>query len=645
MSKQHLSFQSSEHSFSAVTLVKDFRRNVVSAKQLTNEQRMVLVDQALILFNDIYVHLPLKKAMYATDPVQRLRRLKAQLSTMSEFDFHTELLGIFTSVRDLHTNYVLPSPYNGKFAFMGILVERFENNGMARWIVSKIADKLVTSPDLKPGVEVTHWNGMPMEMAVYRNGQKEAGSNEAARMARGLENMTFRSLATSFMPDEDWVDLVFVANGQQFETRLDWFIFDGGAELATTSSDPNSLFDYLIVPLRHQIAIDWRTEDIRHIKKQLFNPVACETEKQAKSNSEQPLSITEEQAAAGIIPTTRPDDVTAKLINTPFGEFGYLKLWTFHMRDGDINGYLNEMIRLLSRVFPADGLIIDVRGNGGGYVIAAEFLLQLLTPHRIQPQPSQFINTPATRALTAETNGMTDWHDSLVQGLSTGSQYSKGIALSSNELVNFIGQVYHGPVVLITDAFCYSACDMFAAGFKDHDIGVIIGVDDATGAGGANVLDHESLRQLWVDGPLQKLPNDAQMRVSLRRTLRVGELAGQPVEDLGILPDKRVELTKNDLLNGNEDLLNTAAQTLSQMPTYTLVVEHESDGHGAHQLRIESQNLSEVDVYVNGRPVTSHPLVDGETLVSVELPNGDVAIRLEGFNNGALVAARDLRIN
>jgi len=34
---------------------------------------------------------------------------------------------------------------------------------------------------------------------------------------------------------------------------------------------------------------------------------------------------------------------------------------------------------------------------------------------------------------------------------------------------------------------CYSTTDMFAAGFKDHGIGKILGVDNDTGAGGANV--------------------------------------------------------------------------------------------------------------------------------------------------------------
>jgi len=101
------------------------------------------------------------------------------------------------------------------------------------------------------------------------------------------------------------------------------------------------------------------------------------------------------------------------------------------MKDGLVEAFVDEVIRLLTEEFPPEGLIIDVRGNGGGYIIAAEFLLQLLTSRRIEPEPVQFINTPVTLDLTAKVDSMRDWHDSLLQGVRTGAQYSRGIPLSS----------------------------------------------------------------------------------------------------------------------------------------------------------------------------------------------------------------------
>ena len=38
---------------------------------------------------------------------------------------------IFHSLRDLHTNYLLPGPYRGRVAFLPFLVEEFFEDGVA----------------------------------------------------------------------------------------------------------------------------------------------------------------------------------------------------------------------------------------------------------------------------------------------------------------------------------------------------------------------------------------------------------------------------------------------------------------------------------------------------------------------------------
>jgi C-terminal processing protease CtpA/Prc len=96
-----------------------------------------------------------------------------------------------------------------------------------------------------------------------------------------------------------------------------------------------------------------------------------------------------------------------------------------------------------------------------------------------------------------------------------------GDPLSEPALVNAVGQLYHGPVVLITDALCYSACDMFAGGFADHEIGRILGVDANTGAGGANVLDHDQLRSEWTNGPARPARGSRHARLVAARQLTV----------------------------------------------------------------------------------------------------------------------------
>jgi hypothetical protein len=50
----------------------------------------------------------------------------------------------------------------------------------------------------------------------------------------------------------------------------------------------------------------------------------------------------------------------------------------------------------------------------------------------------------------------------------------------------------------------------------------------------------------------------------LRRCLRVGKRFGQPVEDLGVVPDQRHELTRRDLLEDNADLMEFTGSLLAK---------------------------------------------------------------------------------
>ena len=240
---------------------------------------------------------------------------------------------------------------------------------------------------------------------------------------------------------------------------------------------------------------------------------------------------------------------------------------------------------------------------------------------------------------------MAPWRASLKQAVSTGALYSAGVPLSPEDIVNSWGQIYFGPVVLVTDAYCYSACDMFAAGFQDHEIGTVLGVADFTGAGGANVLTHGDLLSDWSGGPLQSLPAGAGMRVSLRRTLRVGKRAGEPVEDLGVARDKPHDMTRDDLLNGNVDLLAKAGALLAAgtprrfdaglaLQGQTLIVSLTTEG------------IRSLDLYVDDRPVLAGvALTDGDSDHQIPKPRSGARLRLEGFDGKKLVAARKFELN
>ncbi|MEM7256222.1 MAG: S41 family peptidase [Pseudomonadota bacterium] len=333
-------------------------------------------------------------------------------------------------------------------------------------------------------------------------------------------------------------------------------------------------------------------------------------------------------------------------------QYGYVRIYTFNIKNPV--AFINEFIRLVS-LLPRNGLIIDVRGNGGGHIWAAEGLLQTLTPYAITPEPTQFINTSLNADICGKHNknpagiDLSHWHESIRDAIATGAIYSRPYPITTSDFANRWGQHYHGPVVLITDARCYSATDLFAAGFQDHMIGTIIGIDKNTGAGGANVWTHSLLKKLsdMVEGefsPYETLPKKAGMRVSIRRTLRVGDRAGTPVEDIGVTPDIEHKMTKNDLLNGNEDLINCAIRALKALPVRQLDVDTEI-GKSTVSIKAVTRGLDRLDTYIDDRPMSSVLIKKGATAsYEVELPKNSTVLSIAGHDKGDWVATRSIQL-
>ncbi|GII56798.1 hypothetical protein Pth03_51870 [Planotetraspora thailandica] len=621
-----------DHTLGAVHEMPEIRK-AVQTSPLTLADRRLLIDQAAVVIEGLYAHLPHKRAMYAIDPGQRLRLLRGRLPTLSDAAFHAELVKIFTQLRDGHTEYVLPEAYQGPVAFLGIRLERCWDGETARHLVTARYGKLTGDEHLVPGVEVTHWNGMPIEMAVARNAEREFGGNSAARDARGLQAMAIRPFVTSSMLDEDWVDLRYVTQaGEGRDVRIPWRVFDSIDDLRRLlAAEPSAVGPASAGTVPTAVGFDLRTTLAQRMRKRLFAA-------SARAGSEE-------------IATTRPE-LRARIVRAGDGrEFGHLRIFSFHVEDlkadgdvvDDIIGFLDEVARLLE-LMPKDGLIVDVRDNGGGFVVAAEYLLQMFTPNRIAPGLAQFVCTPTTAAFAEALDEMVPWRDSIAESVLTGAQYSSGVPLDPADFINTAGQLYHGPVVLVTDALCYSATDTFAAGFQDNRVGPVLGVDTATGAGGAEVRTHSAMSRDWPGGPLRPLPGGADFRLSIRRTLRVGRREGQVIEDFGVVPDDVHRLTRRDLLEDNADLMAAAIALLREGRPRTLDVDDVAVDGSRLTLTLTTRALTGIDVYAADRPVAITPVADGTTTVSFTLPRApEVLVRLLGFDGTVLAAARNLR--
>jgi C-terminal processing protease CtpA/Prc len=696
----------------AIETLADFRS---SAGKLSLQDRMTIVEQAQIIIEQVYVHLPLKRAMHGTDPVQRLRLVKQRLDTYSERAFHNEMTSIFVHLRDLHTNYILPEPYRGRVAFLPFhLEECFEGAGPAMkplFLVTEVTGKL-SDPDFKRGVVVTHWNGIPIAAAIDVNAEREAGSNLDARHLRGLESMTNRVMGMSLPPDEDWVDVRYLPDsgkGPAREARFAWQVFTlpptpRGSRGSVAKND--RLVDGDAHLLR--IGIDTRGEMERRVRKLLFAPKAVSAQQKmtdlgarapaaaqayyavimkmaAKAIAAQSIAPElgvppRRQTAAATTATRQLDwpprrglsakgsaapagamlkgvdlNVTSIMpdvikefakIPSPKGPFGYIRIATFNFENG-IETFIREFVRIVA-LLPQEGLILDVRGNGGGYINAGELLLQTMTAGTIEPERFHLINTPLILQICEKERELALWKGSVRDAVETGSTFSQGFPLTSPASCNAIGQTYQGPVVLIVDAGCYSTTDIFAAGFQDHNIGRVLGTSGHTGAGGANVWQYTDLEQTLPpkSSPFKPIPGDASFSVAIRRSTRVGARAGEPLEDLGVVPDLAVyRLTRNDLLNHNADLIAHACGILAGMDRQRLAATCNKKADGSLAVSVVTSNVQRVDVLLNGRTIHTSDVKDGSTLFNVGVPGQPVGVlECKGFRDARLVASTRVKL-
>jgi hypothetical protein len=154
--------------------------------------------------------------------------------------------------------------------------------------------------------------------------------------------------------------------------------------------------------------------------------------------------------------------------------------------------------------------------------------------------------------------------------LPAGERLTSGRPLTPPDSANDIGQIYQGRVVLLIDALTYSAADIFAGGFQDHDIGLILGCDATTGGGGADVWKHDDLLKTLgplAGIPLRKLPRDTAINVAFRRSARVQRFETQPIEDLGVSVDIPYTPTADDIVNGGRGLIRAACRVLTALST------------------------------------------------------------------------------
>jgi hypothetical protein len=445
--------------------------NAADTPVYSEYERQRIIKQVRLVLQDFYVHLQMKEAQYGYDAVRALDRLEPVVADLSDEDFHQSLIQLITRTRDRHLAFYGRTP-NGISAVLPFHIECCWIDNRESYVVTKIRDDY-TPKHLKPGALVTHWNGTPIARQIRLCANLFDGGNEAASIARSLEFLTQRPLSRFAWPIESWVVLGFVVEDKHYEERFNWEGFDVGA-VPDTSSIGRSVIGF---------GGDFALFQNQLVKRAEF----------ARYTFDEPEDIDAAAVSDGTpVIIGRKNNFAYGYVTTQPGTFAYMRL--YHFNADNVDDIAIDMIDVFGQL-PRVGLIIDMRGNSGGYIAAGERLLQLLTPREIVPTRFQFRVTSGTSRMMAATPFFDRWKQSFDAAQLTGEPFSQGYPIEgSDEDANQLGQHYFGPIVVVTDALAFSTADMFAAGFIDHAIGKVICIDKNMAAAGGNNWRFDVLR-------------------------------------------------------------------------------------------------------------------------------------------------------
>ncbi len=657
----------------------DVFRAAAEQNPTTSAERELILDQAELIFNHLYPHLPFKTDIYHFIHPQEFldQNVRPQTETLGECDFHDFVVAAFSLVRDAHTLYVKPSPFRGAVAFLPFQMLPYEDADGRRYVVTKVMkgqpDGGFGHPSFGPGAEILYWGPEPIDSHVERAAGRLPGGNNAACFSRASICCTLRPLDYVQCPFDDELPAPIIqyrpsGSSETRAIRLPWAVAEG---FESDKGFPSSTYS---VSALTRVSADYG--------KVLHVPAVLPSKTPATPDLEQVSAIPETFEFQHANGSQRPGALdTANLSSSshPNARFGYIRIKSFSdsgaalgMADRLVTEF-QRILTLMDRAAP-DGLALDIRHNPGGSVQAAERMLQMLTPGKISPQLFHLANTPAMLQILQNLESsvaremqlspsddtlLTDarvelgpWlGDATNQPLPAGERLTSGKPLTDFGSANDIGQIYQGRVALLVDGLTYSAADIFAAGFQDHKIGTIFGIDATTGGGGGNVWSHDDLLQKL--GPasglaVAQLPRDTGMTLAIRRCSRVGFFLGQPVEDVGVGVDDRLPLISvDDLIDGVPSLVRRACEATGFLPTYRVDVANTVVlRDGSVSVEVATTSVNSLQFFLDGRLALTAPAAgQSYTVPAVTGTSSPSMMRIKGFREAAAqIAASTLPV-
>ena len=636
-------------------LLKDSRKFIVYPNY-TGEEKQRVADQAALMLSS-YANRESKIVFYGedVDAVRRIEDVSKIATRLDDADLHERIGDIFSSQRDLHLSYSKPAPY-GCFVVGQLfsLREVYSSGRDRRAVVSTVTqiDLVPEMSEVSVGDELLFVGDVRLDAAVKRIINDGGGANNFGGFLRGLQAITFKSLRRGVVPEADEQTFTFKRSttGEIYRLTLPW-VTRGNAECLGLEDDTDD------VATTSTINDSFGEVVSENVFQQEFNQFY---------NQRSPMSESQNEL---IVNPTNDETIFWGTFDQRGKTYGYLNITGMIPSTSIVDGYLTIAGLLVNELKDTEGLIIDVRNNGGGAVVYAEALIQLFTQNEVTPYGYRPILSPLNELIISNLEARGPAFKESYDNASSDATFANTTQITSQFFANnWIGQAYFKPVAVLTNAACYSACDLFTGLMQDFTDATIWGEDLLTGAGGATVVNHNGffvgslgLDQVPESG-VEVLPGGQNISLAWLQTVRTGKNQNRLIEDRGVLADRRARPTVRDVQeNGNGQLKRIANDLRYLSFDKTSSVSFEENIAGTNfedfsdawlgftvpvtigtQLTAQATvtQTDRVEVYVAGERIDSirpkRPW--GTSVINVSVPNtgSSVLVELRGIQFGDL---------
>ena len=524
------------------------KRAEIEQPELDFEQINSTQKAAVLTFDELYAHTPLKQKFYQL-PQFNPAKLVQSLDVNSTPTFLSGMSNVFVSARDLHQSFSWPKPFSCYRSIVPLEMAFIANLPFDQKVVIKniglesITDEVMRASfadllsRLDPGDEVLAIDEENIWSAFAKAKVMGAGANSWSSVQEGLWQLTYKGHWKEALPLKDSLKLQIKKydTNEIVNLEIPWVIKKSSDCEEFQISGHQKLLK----------SLHFRGDKKNLERHRFFHPRAVAGFDQVGEFSDSPDS----SVGAGIIATDK-------------GILGYLRIDSFMPEDSHFTQVL-DFIEQKVQEFEGKtvGLIIDVRDNGGG--VYGDILTQFFSKQKVISQTEEIrasqLNKLMLDKMTANEEladpYLMAYRQAVDEARARGASFTARLPINTDSYLNSKGRIYTHQVKIITNPACYSYCDYFVTSMQDH-LAAEVWIENGlqTGGGGATVLEYSGFQMVLPD-LLPRLPMGQEMGIAFSSGYRTGAKQNTPIENLGADADVVYWTTISDLRTGHDRLL------------------------------------------------------------------------------------------